>query len=453
MGIMDLFGGKKRAEAEAAEQERLEQEQLVNTIEAQKKAHEGMEWPPLPKLNPVNVQNAEAVQVEELLTAERKEEIGQMIYEPELNQDSIRFLSLQELLFLLTAQEVFNKKSPLENYESNHRKIYNELLNRVRDAEVLYVLYDATTGYPFIDHGYANIYLDKELADSAVKLFGQQFRKLIVRECKGEGSVENDQNSKRGFFDYLYYLGIEHIIIDNGQYRAHFRRSEIVAAPGSWNGAENQPPANPALNFAMLDFIGELRWPVKYEKRPQVIRAKEMRMASFARNSKYIVPMKHEGPAMLTDDGRYKFTKETKLTFPVMKTKDEKNFLPIFTDGIEYAKKFRDGEWEGAIFTFQDILKMMNDKDGIIINPFGQRIVMPRDRMAALEVAAKAAAEAKKNAKKTKKKATITDFREVKDGSKADLTDMKEQVPETDEELPEVDGAPLTETNETPIED
>ena len=156
---------------------------------------------------------------------------------------------------------------------------------------------------------------------------------------------------------------------------------------------------------------------------------------------------------MLTDDGRYKFTKETKLTFPIMKTKDEKNFLPIFTDGIEYAKKFRDGEWEGAIFTFQDILKMMNDKDGIIINPFGQRIVMPRDRMAALEVAAKAAAEAKKNAKKTKKKATITDFREVKDGSKADLTDMKEQLPETDEEIPDVDGAPLTETNETPIED
>ena len=145
MGIMDLFGGKKRAEAEAAEQERLEQEQLANTIEAQKKAHEDMEWPPLPRLNPVNVQNAEAVEVEELLTAERKDEIGQMIYEPELNQDSIRFLSLQELLFLLTAQEVFNKKSPLENYESNHRKIYNELLNRVRDAEILYVLYDATT--------------------------------------------------------------------------------------------------------------------------------------------------------------------------------------------------------------------------------------------------------------------------------------------------------------------
>ncbi|MCR5102251.1 MAG: SseB family protein [Butyrivibrio sp.] len=456
MGIMDLFGGKKKAEAEAAEKERLEQEKIEEKVAAQKKAHEGLEWPPLPRLNPVNVENTKKIDVEDRISPERKDEIGNMVFDLELGQDSIRFLNLQELLFLLTTQEVFNKKAPLENYEANHRKLYNEFLNRVRDAEVVYVLYDAATGYPFIDHGYVNMYMDKENAEVAVKLFGQQFRKLMIRECQGEGS--SDESSKRGFFDYLYFLGIEHIIVDNGFYRAHFRRSEIAAAPGQWTEDSKLPPSNPALNFAMLDFLGEVRWPVKYEKRPQVIRAKEMRMASFARNARFLVPMQHEGPAMMTEDGKVKLTKDSKIKFPVMKTQNGQDFLPVFTDGIEYAKKFKDGEWQGAAFTFQDILRLLQDKNGIIINPFGQRIVMPKDRMAALEMAAQQAEKAKKAAKKTtKKKATITDFREFKeeseDKSKEDLTEMKDQMPEAEDELHDIDGAPFTEAAEKPIED
>lgn len=386
MGLFDLFGGKKAAKQEELEAQNSVAQKKEMEMKSSMDAHAGMEWPGFPRLNPINI-NSDDVSMDETVTLERKDEIGKMIYDEDMAAESLKFLSNQEILFLLTALEVFQKKAPLPGFEKNHRKVYNELLSRVRDSETLYVLYDATTGYPFIDHGFANVYFEKEIADKAVELFSKQFRKVVVRDVK----VENPDDTaavKRGFFDYLYYIGIENILVDNGAYRARFKRSEIVAAPGDW-GEDNRDknPINPGLNFAMLDFMAELRWPVKYDKREEIVRAKEMRMLSLIRSSNFILPMQHEGPVEVLEDGRMKFGKDTKFKFLILNTADGKQFLPIYTDAIEFGKKLRGSEWNAAVFKYQDILKFVNDKDGITINPDGQSVVLPKDRMILLEAA------------------------------------------------------------------
>lgn len=388
MGIFDLFGGKnKAAEAEAAAEKAALEKKEKERAEVIK-AHEDLTWPTAPKLNPVNVKDADTSSNEDTVSAERKDEIGPMIYEEDLSPEALKPLTNQELLFLLTAQEVYHKASPLPEFEKNHRKVYNELLNRVRDSKILYVLYDGATGYPFIDHGFGNVYFEKELAEKGAELFSKQFRKLLVREIKVEN--ENDPTGqKRGFFDYLYYIGIENLFVDNGSYRARFKRNEIVAAPGDWNAEANKDnaPVNPGLSFAMLDFLGELRWPVNYEKRAEVLKAKEMRMLSLVRNSQFIVPMQHEGPAEVLEDGKIKFNKDTRIRFLVMKTPDDKQYIPIFTDMIEFSKKPQDQVWNAAVFSYQDILRFAADKDGIRINPHGQQIIIPKDKMMLLEMA------------------------------------------------------------------
>ena len=75
-----------------------------------------------------------------------------------------------------------------------------------------------------------------------------------------------------------------------------------------------------------------------------------------------------------------------------MKTKDDKQFLPVYTDAIEFSKKLTGTEWNAAVFKYQDILKFVQDKEGIRINPNGQGIVLPKDRMMAIEIAAQQAA-------------------------------------------------------------
>ena len=74
MGLRDLFGGKSRA----AEQERILEEQKAqehqNAVDAQKKAHENLPWPTVPRLNILNIKDSNLL-AEDPLTAERKDEI------------------------------------------------------------------------------------------------------------------------------------------------------------------------------------------------------------------------------------------------------------------------------------------------------------------------------------------------------------------------------------------
>ncbi|WP_044915645.1 SseB family protein [Butyrivibrio sp. WCE2006] len=403
MGLFNFLGNKKNKEEEEALLLEQEAKQKEKALEELMEKHKDLGWPSPGKLNPIRIEGQEDIDFEDPLTDERKEEIGKLVYEEDLNQETIKFFSMQELLFLLTVQEGYQKVSPIPGYETNHRKVYNEILGRVRDAKTLYVLFDSMTGYPFIDHGYINIYSSEEYATAAVNAFSKQFRKLIVRPCKADNEAES-ASERRTFFDYLYYLGAENFIIDNGYYRAHFKRNEIVLAPGDWGNGGDKSPKNPALVFSMLDFLGEVRWPVKYEKRDAVLTAKEMRMAKEAQAAHYIVPMQHEGPIEVLEDGRYKFTADTKIRFPEIKSSDEKHFLPVFTDGIEFSKSFRNTEFKGAVFGFGDILKFVGDKNGIIINPSGQKVMIPRDRMLALQMAAQAASKVNNTAEKAPKK-------------------------------------------------
>lgn len=391
MGIFSIFGNKKKEEEEAKDLEQVKLEQKERAAEEARKAHQDMPWPVIGRINPINIKDAEEGMIEETVSADRKDEIGAMIYEEDIDPEFIKALNGQELIFLLTALESFNKKAPLPGFEKNHRLIYNEVLHRVRNAEYLYVLYDQTVGFPFVEQGYANVYFEKELADKAAEIFNKQFRKLAVRKCLIE-DPNYKGGGKFGFFDYLYYIGIENLILDNGAYRVRFKKSEIVAAPGEWGGAESKPePVNSALNFAMIDFLEEVRWPVKYEKRDQILKAKEMRMLALIRGAQFLVPTQHEGPTETDENGRIRIGKDTKLKFMVLKTPDDKQFLPIYSDPFEFAKQGMTKDWNGGVFRYQDIIRFIQDREGIVINPLGENVVLTKDRIMALEVAGKQA--------------------------------------------------------------
>ena len=391
MGIFSIFGNKKKGEIAEQEAEQAQSQKKANAKEEAIKAHECLEWPVIGRINPVNTNKSEGEKAEETVPSEKKDEIGSMIYEEEIDPEYVKGLSGQELLFLLTALEVFNKKAALPGFEKNHRLIYNEVLGRVRDAEYLFVLYDQTTGYPFIEQGFANVYFEQELAEKAAEIFNRQFRKVAARKCQIE-DPNYKGGGKFGFFDYLYYIGIENLLVDNGGYRARFKRNEIVAAPGEWSGAERRPePVNSALNFAMIDFLEEVRWPVKYEKRDDILKAKEMRMLSLIRGAQLLVPTQHEGPTEVDENGRIKIGKDTKLKFMVVKTKDDKQFLPVYTDPFEFAKQGVTKDWNAGVFRYQDVIRFVQDREGIVINPLGQSVVLTKDRIMALEVAGKQA--------------------------------------------------------------
>ena len=447
MGLMDLFGGKNRA----AEQEKALEEQKVqehqNQVEAQRKAHEGEAWPQIPRLNILNIKDSN-MEVEDTISAERKDEIGQLVFEPNLTADQVSGLTVQELLFLQLTMTVFNRKTALANYEKNHRVVYNEFLGRLHKAEKLYVLYDKRTGYPLIDGGFVPIYLEKDRAEKAVELYKAQFREVMAMERDGEAApVKEDGGHPIALFDYLYYIGVENVVVDNGWYKGVVKRSEI-SAPMDWNSdPKKTPPSNPALAFALTDYISEMRWPVKYEKREEILKKKSDRMMALIPKGRYILPSRvvDVDPESVPEVGPNGQKPTKQVQFPAIKVGD-KMYLPIFTDLFEYSKKFAKAEMKPVGFEYKNLLRFVSGGiEGIVINPNGQGIVVPKDkaqnlmlRAAGLKTAPEIpAAVREKMAEAAAKKAQEADQK----APAQETADLKEGKPTAEESAPKTQEA------------
>lgn len=386
MGLFGLLGKDKKKEAEKLANERRADQEREEIVNRQMKEHEKLTWPQIKPISPVRVRDGQGNEsIPAILTdpvsKERKDEIGPMVFQPQMNSDTLRFLSMQELIFILTTMETFQKAAPLENFEGNRRIVYNEIISRLRDADRIFIMMDMTTGYPYLDHGHTLVYSEEEFARAAAGVLTAQYRRVSVQGYGGEG-----EPAVSGFFTFMFYMGASSLLLDNGYYGARIDRAQI-AAPPNITGNEQMPPMNPPLNFALCQFLSEIRWPVKYDKRDELLREREAKMWSLIRTSFFIVPMQQEGPAELVGD-KLKLGKETKLRFPMMTGPDGKTYLPIFTDGPEFARKFAKDGWNGASFQWKDVLSLIKERDGLIINPLTHKAVLTKERIAQMETAA-----------------------------------------------------------------
>lgn len=344
------------------------------------------------------------------LTPERKDEVGALVYEPTLKPDMLKELNLQETLFLEAALLIAHKQHPLDNYDQNRQVIRNHFLDMVRAQQKIYVLYDARTGYPLLDGSFVLMYLDKEHAEIAAKLYAEQLRSVKIIEVPGMAAepAQLDGKIQMKIFDYLFFLGAENIVIDNGWYKGFLRRSEISAPFYINEDPEKIPPYNPAISFALTDYVGELRWPVQYGKRKELLQAKFNSVMKLVPKGTYLLPFRNldedaanagdpnadgaatEQPATPTHDGMAKTTdaatesaeaakKNHRVQLPMV-TLNGKNFMPVYTDIFEFSKKFANSGFRPTRADFQTISRFMGNYDGFIINPQGQAMVIERQK-------------------------------------------------------------------------
>ena len=438
MALFDFFGNKRKAEAEQKIEEQ-KQEQHDEAVARQREDHPEMHWPVITPINmfvkkpgetattganpaAAGTETTEATAAEttntatqpqptilaDPLTAERKDEVGALVYEPTIKPDMLKALNLQETLFLEAALLIAHKQHPLDNYDQNRQVIRNHFLDMVRAQEKIYVLYDARTGYPLLDGSFVLMYLDKEHAEIAAKLYAEQLRSVKIIELPGMSAepVQHDGKIQMKIFDYLFFLGAENIVIDNGWYKGFLRRSEISAPFYINEDPEKIPPYNPAISFALTDYVGELRWPVQYGKRKELLQAKFNNVMKLVPKGTYILPFRtldeeaanagdqaadgaageqtatptHDGIAETTDaaaESAEAAKKNHRVQLPMV-TLNGKNFMPVYTDIFEFSKKFANSGFRPTRADFQTISRFMGNYDGFIINPQGQAMVIER---------------------------------------------------------------------------
>ncbi|MDE7326474.1 MAG: SseB family protein, partial [Lachnospiraceae bacterium] len=300
------------------------------------------------------------------LTVAREEEIRRVMEEGmsgemvSLEQDVVKQLcedySVQEMIFALTylrdmgnrAKEAGENETK-ESLKAKADAIYRTMLEKLRGLDKVYLTIDKNTNYPFYNGGFVDVYTKEEYAKLAVLYYGEQFRELEVRALP----VSNAQllrpeegkplAAQMPAFVLFFYLGMERVLLDNGLFRAALSRGDVLPPPDfSDKPAAAVPITNPSLRTRMIDFFGEARWKVNYEKRGEVLRAKEHVMLTEVAKAKFLIPMKYEGAAKPEPGtNQIVFNKDTNLMFAAGKNTAGESYTPIFTDFVELGKMYQ----------------------------------------------------------------------------------------------------------------
>ena len=145
---------------------------------------------------------------------ERKDEIGKLfLLRRETSIEELENLEIQEIIFLIYSAKYFkdNKAFLTENFDEKVSIFMKILIHKIKYAENLYIAYDKTTNYPYIDeYDRLWIFSKEEYAINARDYFMQQ---LIILEMK----KINTEDIMKIFVD-LHRLGIKNIIVDYGEY-------------------------------------------------------------------------------------------------------------------------------------------------------------------------------------------------------------------------------------------
>ena len=296
----------------------------------------------------------------------RKDELGNLfVFNDKYSSREFEKVTIQELAFLICTMRVLKEKEILKNcdYDAKIITFTQVLIKKLKLTKELYIAYDSNTQYPYLDfQGRAWIFSEKEYADKAEEHFKAEKIFLQIKELINKNIINE--------FGKLHYLGIEKVIIDNGQYNIEINRNDILTPPDYSNvPARKIPVMNPKLQFAMINFFQYVYSRKDYKNKVEVIRGLESNMLEEVLKAKFLLPIKLENDNIGIDgNGANVVEKGNKVNFTVIKDKNGLRWLLAFTDCYELDKAFDRGKLRSSICSFEDILTISENLEGIVIN-------------------------------------------------------------------------------------
>lgn len=297
---------------------------------------------------------------------ERKEFLGrEFVLNRKIDIEELKKLDIQETIFLVFTTKHFMKDNFITDIalEDKIKLFRGELIRKIKGADELFVTYNKKTNYPHIDKEGRGWFFSKlEYAKSAEEYYSKQ---EIMLETK-----VLDKNNIVDYLVQLYYLGIEELLFDNGEYTEVIKRGEILPPPDYSNVPDIQKPVyNPKVQFSIIKFFQELFYKGAYRDKEKILHQLENNMLTEVIKGRYLVPMqvRSNKPLEVDENGIVKLDEHTSIAFGSVSDKDNNSWLPAFTDWREFEKAFDKNIWQGNIMSYEDLL-LISKEDGIVIN-------------------------------------------------------------------------------------
>lgn len=229
-----------------------------------------------------------------------------------------------------------------------------ELMKKLQQSDEVYVIMSVFTKMPFVvcnEETFDDeilIFFDEETAKQEAKRFIDQDDAVLISKVENKLFLE--------FYTSLFPIGINCLRIGKGTpEETTIQHRELVKRQGEDKTADGKVRVeNPELHLTMLYFAQAIR------KNPEadLTELHEEMQAHFKR-------------------GRYIVAGEEGKGIPMLKQKDGKGYLPIFTDYIEFQKFNKEGKFQGAFIPAEKLPDFMTEQiGGVIVNPLGVNLIL-----------------------------------------------------------------------------
>lgn len=240
-----------------------------------------------------------------------------------------------------------------------------DVLEMLREAEDIYVIYSACTNMPFV-------YCDPETYDDEVILFDseEEAKKQADRmlDAKIPVRLVNVKKEHRlEFFTGLFPMGVNCILVCTGEEKVQIQLNDLVIRTAEEDLPEDEPRIeNPELHLTALYFVQELRRNPE-EMTEEMDALNEEMMAHFY-EGKYLVAVQEDNQ------------------IPALRRTSGKVYQPIFTDLMEFVKFDKEQKYRALIMDAETVAKQLPDgMEGIAINPFGVNVLLDISKSTASE--------------------------------------------------------------------
>lgn len=251
-------------------------------------------------------------------------------------------------------------QSLIQEYKmTGSREDYVKILNAVRTLDKLWVPVSQHTKSCFVEirdnMPTAYIFTRREYCEELRERLSSAM--LLVR------TVENPAKLRLQMFSDFMRSGIKKIIIDNGHVYQEILLSDMVKENAVSDGRGRKPVSNPDIVVCANLFVQEM-------SRRNSAPALRENLIKAVTNGEFLIPANKD----VKYDETGKIENGSQISFQVIRNQQGQNFIPVYTDMLEFKKFDQEGKFAGIIVPFAGIKPLLEKAEGIIINPQGVNI-------------------------------------------------------------------------------
>lgn len=227
------------------------------------------------------------------------------------------------------------------------------LLEKAKKQETWFFILDPHTGCPYVHDGMTDLFVSPAVLEKAIKADKLHYQKPMT--VKEYGPKNRTATFGMNIFAYFYYLGLEKIKVFYDDAFGVLSRADFLP-PRDYSGLDpvNVPVENPGLRLLLNEFLGIARWDKRYEGKLEYLQQKEQEIFDLIKTARFLVPIQPTG-----EDGK---------DIGIAKASNNgKNYLPLFTDWLEFGKAYRKEEWKGTVVGIKEALDIAGG-DELVIN-------------------------------------------------------------------------------------